>query len=132
MDTGGIAKNPALTAPTAPARADLLHSARGVATELAQDAAVQQTGESEAVRFDRSRTAPGAALDAALSEFIKRNIEIDAKTREVVFQTVDAETGRVIRQLPDEAMLKLRAYLRELRAAEENAEGGSRRVQKIA
>jgi uncharacterized FlaG/YvyC family protein len=132
MDTGGIAKIPAVTAPTAPARADALQSAQGVATELAPDAAVQQVGESEAVRFDPSRTAPGAALDAALSEFIKRNIEIDPKTREVVFQVIDRETGDVIRQTPDEAILRLRAYMRELRAAEEGCRDCGPRVERIA
>jgi uncharacterized FlaG/YvyC family protein len=132
MDTGGIAKTPTVTAPTSPPRADVLHSASGVATELAASRAVQQTGESEAVIADARRAAPGAALDALFSEFIKRNIEIDPKTREVIFQTVDEETGRVIRQLPDEAMLKLRTYLRELRAAEDKTADLSRRVQKIA
>jgi flagellar protein FlaG len=119
METGGIAKTPAVAAPSAPPRADVLHAGRGVATELAPDASVQQPGETEAVRFDASRAGPGAALDAALSEFIKRNIEIDPQTREVVFQVVDRDTGRVIRQTPDEAVLRLRAYVRELRAAEE-------------
>ena len=130
MDTGGIAKIPAVTAPTAPARADALHSSPGVSTELAPESAVQQARESEAVRFDPTRTAPGAVLDAALSEFIKRNIEIDPKTREVVFQIVDKETGDVIRQAPDEAILRLRAYVRELRAAEHR--NTALRVEKIA
>ena len=132
MDTGSIAKNPTVTAATAPPRPDLMHSAPGVATELAPEQAVQQTGESEAVVADARRAAPGAALDAILSEFIRQHVEIDPKTQEVVFQTVDKETGRVIRQLPDEAMLKLRAYLRELRAAEEHAAELSRHVQTIA
>ena len=131
MDTGGIAKNPALTAPTAPPRADVLHSARGVATELAPGAAVQQAGDSEAVRFDPARTAPGAALDATVSEFIKRNIEIDPETREVVFQVLDRDSGRVIRQTPDESILRLRAYVRELRAAQGERDGVPR-VEKIA
>src|SRR5688500_17382157 len=92
MDTGGIAKTPAVTAPTAPPRPDALQSAKGIATELAPDAAVQQAGASEAVRFDPTRTAPGAALDATISEFIKRNIEIDPKTREIVFQVLDRDS----------------------------------------
>jgi hypothetical protein len=119
MDTGGIAKLPAVTAPTAPPRADVLHATGAVKTELAPDAAVQQVGEGEAVVFDPARAAPGAALDAVLSEFIKQNIEIDPKTREVVFQVVDRESGRVIRQTPDETTLRLRAYVRDLRAASE-------------
>lgn len=132
MDTGGIAKPPAVTAPTGPARADVLHSARGIATELAPEAAVQQTGEAEAMRYEPGRAAAGAALDATVSEFIKRNIEIDPQTREVVFQVVDRQTGRVLRQTPDEAILRLRAYVRELRAAEEGEPDGVARIEKIA
>ena len=131
MDTGGIAKTSAVAAPTVPPRADVLHATGAVKTELAPDAAVQQAGEVEAVVFDGGRAAPGAALDAVLSEFIRRNVEIDPRTREVVFQVVDRESGRVIRQTPDEATLRLHAYLRELRAAEE-AGDGTPRVEKIA
>ena len=131
MDTGGIAKTPAPTAPMTPPRADVLHSTGAVKTELAPDAAVQQVGETEAVVFDAARAAPGAALDAVLSEFIKQNVEIDPKTREVVFQVVDRESGRVIRQTPDEATLRLRAYVRDLRAASEER-AGQTLVEKLA
>lgn len=130
MDTGGIAKPPP-TALTAPARPDVLHAARGVATELPPEAAVQQAGESKAVQLDPSRRAAGAALDAIVSEFIKRNIEIDPQTRELVFQVVDPENGNIVRQTPDEAILRLRAYIRELR--ERNAaEEADHLVEKIA
>jgi hypothetical protein len=130
MDTGGIAKIPAPTAPTTPPRADVLHATGAVKSELAPHEAVQQVGESEAVVFDAARAAPGAALDAVLSEFIRQNIEIDPKTREVVFQVVDRESGRVIRQTPDEATLRLRAYARELREAQDRA--GHPLVEKLA
>lgn len=132
MDMGGIAKTPAATAPTAPAREDVSHSARGVATNLAPDAAVQQVGKTEPVRFDASRAASGAALDAVVSDFIRRNIEIDPQTRELVFQVVDQKSGRVIRQTPEEAILRLRAYIRDLRAAEAGEGDGVHRVEKIA
>ena len=132
MDAGSIVKTPAVTAPTASPRPDALHAAPGVSTELPAASTVQQTGETEAVLFDAARSAPGAALDAALSEFIRRHIEIDPRTREVVFQVIDRETGRVLRQTPDEAMLRLKAYMRELRAAEVDERGGAGRVQKLA
>ena len=131
MDTGGIAKTPAPTAPTTPPRADVLQSTGAVKTELAPDSAVQQVGETEAVVFDPARAAPGAALDAVLSEFIRQNVEIDPKTREVVFQVVDRESGRVIRQTPDETTLRLRAYVRDLRAASEER-AGQTLVEKLA
>ena len=43
-----------------------------------------------------------------------RKIILDAHSREVIFQVLDASSGRVVRQIPDEAMLRLRAYTRAL------------------
>jgi hypothetical protein len=130
MDTGGIAKIPAATAPT-PLRADIVHPG-AVRTELPPEAAVRPADAAEAVRFEPARDlAQRAALDAALQDMIRRNIEIDPRTREVVEQVVDQSTGRVVRQTPEEALLRLRAYARELREPEE-AGDGTRRVEKIA
>jgi hypothetical protein len=131
MDTGGIAKALAAAA-TAPPRLDALQPGPGVASDLPLEAAVQQPGGSEAVIPDARRAMAGAALDAVLSEFIRRHVEIDPKTRDVVFETVDEKTGRVIRQLPDEAMLKLRAYVRELRVAEDARGESAGTIEKIA
>jgi flagellar protein FlaG len=119
MDGGSIAKTPAATAASAPARTDVAYTVRGVETELTPHASVQQPGESEPIRFDQRHPGPAAALDAAFSDFVRRKIEIDPNTRDMVFQLVDRDTGRVIRQTPDEAILRLRAYVRELRAAQE-------------
>jgi flagellar protein FlaG len=38
---------------------------------------------------------------------------LDPQARELVLRAVDPRTGRVLRQIPEEALLKLRAYLRE-------------------
>ena len=50
----------------------------------------------------------------------------------VVFQVIDRETDRVMRQTPDEAILRLRAYIREMQAAQESARGSGPRIEKIA
>ncbi|MFL6807646.1 MAG: flagellar protein FlaG [Bradyrhizobium canariense] len=128
MDTGSIARIPAANAPSTAPRPDVVNSARGVTAELPADATVQQVGAAEVVHFDPSGADVGTALDGLLSEFIKRNIEIP-ETREIVLQVVDRDTGRVIRQTPDEAILRLRVYIRELRAAEER--NAALRVEKI-
>ena len=73
-----------------------------------------------------------ASLDAALRDVVERNITVDPRTRELVFQTVSKETGEVVRQIPDEAILRLRAYIREMVEAEEHGRDGVRRVEKIA
>jgi len=55
-----------------------------------------------------------------------RKIILDAHSREVIYQVLDAKSGRVVRQIPEEAMLRLRAYNR---AALEK-EDGKRAVTK--
>jgi uncharacterized FlaG/YvyC family protein len=115
MEPGNITK-PAVVAFTAPPRAETLQSAAAVATELAPEAAVQQASKVEAVRFEQSSELQSrAAIDAAVRDLIKRRLEIDPRTKEVVFQVVNKETGEVVRQIPDEAILKIRAYAKEMR-----------------
>jgi uncharacterized FlaG/YvyC family protein len=49
-----------------------------------------------------------------------------------VFQKIDERTGAVVRQLPEEAVLKLRAYARELREADSAPDSDATHpVQKI-
>ena len=43
-----------------------------------------------------------------------RKIILDAHSREVIYQVLNADSGRVVRQVPDEAMLRLRAYTRAI------------------
>jgi hypothetical protein len=131
MDTGSITRPTAIPALTAPQRADSLATAGAVRTELPAEAAVQQVGPAEPLRFEPSDGArERAALDEALRETIRRRIDIDPKTREVVYQTVDEETGEVVRQVPDEALMRLRAYAREMREKAETSD--VRRVARTA
>jgi hypothetical protein len=74
------------------------------------------------VRFEPSDGMAGrAALDAYLRAALRRDVEIDPATREIVTKVVDEGTGEVVRQMPDEALLRLRAYARELREAGRDA-----------
>ena len=135
METGNISKSVAPAAPVAPARVEHLAAAGAVKTELTPETAVQQVEKSPSVRFAPSEGADfSAALDSALREVVERNIVIDPRTRELVFQTISKETGEVVRQVPDEAMLRLRAYVREMREAQEKGRNGSDvpRVEKVA
>jgi flagellar protein FlaG len=134
METGNISKPVAPAAPAAP-RVDQLLAAGAVKTELAPEAAVQQAGDAPAVRYAPNDGADfSASLDVALREVVERNITVDPRTRELVFQTISKETGEVVRQIPDEAMLRLRAYVREMQEAEEKGRSGSDvpRVEKVA
>jgi flagellar protein FlaG len=118
MEFANVAKPAAVTALNAPQRVHSPVASGAVQTELAPEASVQQVPEAAAVRFEPSNGAQArAALDAAIRDLVERHIEIDPKTREIVYQTVDKESGEVIRQVPDQALLRLRAYAREMREA---------------
>ena len=135
METGSISKPIAPAAPLAPARSDHLAAAGAVRTELAPEAAVQQVDNPPAVRFAPSEGADfRASVEAALRDAVERNIVVDPQTRDLIFQAISKETGVVVRQVPDEAMLRLRAYVRELHALEDKERSGSdvARVEKIA
>ena len=47
---------------------------------------------------------------------------LDAHSREVIYQVLDADSGRVVRQVPDEALLRLRAYVRAVAQGQRPAE----------
>ena len=126
MDTGSIAKPAAVAALNAPQRVNTPASAGAVKTELAPEASVQQVSEAAVVRFDPSNGAQArAALDAAIRDLVERHIEIEPKTREVVYQTVDKESGEVIRQFPDQALLRIRAYAREMREKSDRSQSAT-------
>jgi flagellar protein FlaG len=74
-----------------------------VATELSAAKSVTASVGAEASRNDAARTMPDAQV---------RKIVLDAHSREVIYQVLDASSGQVVRQMPDEAMLRLRAYTR--------------------
>ena len=95
---------------------------------------MQQAEKTPAVRFAPTEGVDfSASLDAAMRETVERNIVVDPRTRELVFQTVSKETGEVVRQIPDEAILRLRAYIREMSEAEGKGRASDvRRVEKVA
>src|SRR5262245_17700783 len=45
---------------------------------------------------------------------MKREIDFDAQTSAVIFRVIDESTGQVDQQVPDAALLRLRAYYRTL------------------
>lgn len=73
----------------------------------------------EAVRPDLSpaRTVTAAA-PAEASRAYDRELLIDPQTRELILRVIDENSKQVIRQVPEKALLRLRAYLRAARLAE--------------
>ena len=103
MDTGLAIRPTANAAQTALVRTDPAPVREAVATDLAPAQSVTAATGADASRHDSAR----AAQDAQV-----RKVILDAHSREVIYQVLDVSSGRVVRQVPDEALLRLRAYTR--------------------
>lgn len=133
MEPGSITRPASAPPPASPQRVEAPAQAGAARTDLPPERSAQQSDAVEAVRFEPSKGVEArAALEAAVQDVIQRNVVIDPKSREIVFQSVDRRTGEVVRQVPEEALLKLRAYAREMRAADSSEHDGTARVEKIA
>ena len=114
MDVGGVNKPAVTSAQATFQRVDPPASSGFTRTELTRDASVQPVEQIAPVRFEPSDgSGQRAALDAMMQRAVEKSVEVDDRTRNVVFRSVDGKTGEVMMQLPSEQALKLRAYLRE-------------------
>jgi hypothetical protein len=77
-----------------------------VATQLTAAQSVTAANNTAALRNDAAR-AP--LLPQQTREFV-----LDPHSREVIFRVVDVRTGQVKRQVPDAALLRVRAYMQAL------------------
>lgn len=105
MDTGLAVRPTPSTAQPNVARHEPALAQQAVATDLAPAQSVNAANGTEASGHDSGQTAQDSNV---------RKIVLDAHSREVIYQVVNADSGRVVRQVPDEAMLRLRAYTRAL------------------
>jgi uncharacterized FlaG/YvyC family protein len=103
MDTGLAVRPTSGATQTNIARPDPAPVRQAVATDLAPSKSVTASTNADAARHDAQ-----SAQDNV------RKIVLDAHSREVIYQVLDADSGRVVRQIPDEAMLRLRAYTRAI------------------
>lgn len=93
-----------------------------------RDAQSRANGERRALVNDRN----GRAANHTIDESVERKLVIDPRTRTLVLQKKDRDTGETVSQLPDETLLKLRAYSRELSDKAREAEETRRRVERTA
>ena len=132
-----------VAAPGAPpvARSDVTAQPGSVAVDLPPEKTVQSASAGSAVNVEvraedrdaRSRAngerrafvndQNGRAANRTVDETVERKLVIDPQTLTIIMQKKDRETGETVSQLPDETLLKLRAYSRELsERARENQE----------
>lgn len=133
------------------ARSDVVAAQGSVAVELPPEQTVQSVRAGDAVKVDvrsqdrdaRARDAQSRAAfeqrsaerqqhqsrsDEEIGDVFERRLIIEPRTRAVVLQKKDRETGETVFQLPDETLLKLRIYSRELAERARSAEDSSRRL----
>jgi uncharacterized FlaG/YvyC family protein len=156
MDFGNAPKAAPVGGLPVVTRADVVATHGSVGVELAPEKTVQSAQAGEAVKLDvrtqdrdaRARDAQIRAAferrtaesqkqehqaDRSLDEVVERKLAIEPRTRAIVLQKKDPDTGETISQLPDEALLKLRIYSRELTERAREAEDASRRqIERIA
>ncbi len=96
----GLGDGPRIAAPPA------LDSVR---TELPAQTTVQQTAAPQKLSSEQNGSEPDSSTE------LSRRVTIDANTQEIVLQRINEESGEVVRQVPDQAMLRIRAYAREMR-----------------
>jgi len=77
----------------------------------------------QAVATDLSPTKAVTAAETALaarnqpyssSESFQRDVILDPATRDVILRVVDVRSRQVVRQVPDQALLRMHAYARAL------------------
>lgn len=156
MDFGTAPRTAPLAGLPLVTRADVVATPGSVGVELAPEKTVQSAQAGEAVKLDiRAQNRDARARDVqsrATSErqaadrerqqrrneqdndrAVERKIVIEPRTRAIVMETKDQETGETISQLPDETMLKLRIYSRDLaERARDATEANRRQVELIA
>lgn len=104
-----------------PVRTEPLPTPDAVRTELPPASTVVAATETPPARLDVSRSAARLQeAEAAAQDAIKRNLTVDQETRQVVYKAVDTRSGMTVEQIPDESLLKLRAYVRASAQAGEN------------
>ena len=82
---------------------------QAVKTELPARAAVTSADASVAVRYDSN----------VVSRSMSNQVLIDRDAAAIVYQVVDDRTSEVIKQFPEEAVLRRRAYFRTLELAKD-------------
>jgi uncharacterized FlaG/YvyC family protein len=78
--------------------------AQAVATELSPAKTVTTAETAQTLRNDTSSS----------SDLYQHTVLMDPATQDLIFRVIDVRSRQVVRQVPDEALLRMRAYARVL------------------
>jgi uncharacterized FlaG/YvyC family protein len=130
MDTSSLKTGtPVSNAPTPTTRSEPVASAPAIArTELPKVRTVSAVEATLQPKAEDGDTPPQADSGRA------RQFVMDTETAQMVFRVVDVSSGTIVRQFPEEAMLKLRAYRQQVDAqrTEKAPDSDVRHVEKLA
>ena len=107
MDSGLTIRPIAGSAETAYVRLEPAAVRTAVAATLAPSQTV--TAANDAARSGAHDSARNAAPTNVQREFV-----LDPQSREVIYRVIDVRTGQVQRQVPDAALMRMRAYTRAM------------------
>jgi hypothetical protein len=102
---------PSVGAPTLVDRQPSAPVAQAVATDL-----------SPAKTVTAAETALAPQNDPSSSNFYQHTIILDPATQDLIFRVIDVRSRQVVRQVPDEALLRMRAYARALAQGKDTTE----------
>ncbi|MAA98254.1 MAG: hypothetical protein CMN87_06970 [Stappia sp.] len=105
METGAIRPN--LYPPPVTVRSTEPADRPADTTEVAPEKAVQATNDARETRAEAENGSSGEPV-AAPSSRIKREEYRDTITDSLVYRAIDTQTGEVVRQIPEESLLRLR------------------------
>jgi len=94
----------------------------------ARDAQSRANGERRAYDADRN----GRSSNQVLDETVERKLVVDPRTRSVILQKKNRETGETVSQLPDETLIKMRLYTRQLAERQRQAQESRHGVERSA
>ena len=110
----GLNIRPVQASSFVPVRAEAAQGRQVTPTELPEVQTVTAVSDVRPVQRDTLDQQPKFTADInrsidALAEPSKK-VTIDETTRELIFRTINAQTGAVVTQFPDDAILRQRAY----------------------
>lgn len=114
MDIGSV--RPALAGVTTPVPRAPAQNEQAVRTDLPGPAAVTEPQKGEGAELNTRRGDERAASETAQSRRpedtpereVSREFELDPETQALVFKKIDVQSGDVVEQVPEEALLRMR------------------------
>ncbi|WP_170263360.1 hypothetical protein [Blastochloris sulfoviridis] len=124
MDTGLTIKPTSSPTQIGVGRDDALPVPKAAPTELAPSQTVTAAAPSTNTQAQpgspsrQGTEAEMATLYANAFDYLDGRVLLDAQSCEVVFRMIDVRTRKVVEQVPDQALLRLRAYTRAIASGE--------------